>query len=137
MVEEKAEKHLILLAYNENWGLIGPGDWHSVAWQIFSDGSYSIKSSFVPEDEPDKPERHRGKMRSSSFQKLMEAISCEWDEDSSAVDGCDGDAWAIEQYDEKGQIIRSSGPLGYIYGKEKIERIIKMLPRRACAYYEQ
>ena len=38
-------------------------------------------------------------------------------------------AWAIEQYDENGEILRSSGPLGYIYGKEKIERIIKLLPR--------
>ena len=136
MAEEKAkiETHLILQAYNENWGLIGPGDWHSVTWRIFSDGSYSINSSFGSDDEFGKPVRRWGKMRAPSFHKLTEAISCEWNEGLFDVDGCDGNAWAIEQYDEKGKILRSSGPLGYIYGKEKIERIIKLLPRRDCAY---
>ena len=44
MAEEKGkkEKYLILQAINENWGLIGSGDWSDVVWQIYSDGSYSL-----------------------------------------------------------------------------------------------
>lgn len=131
------DKNLILIAYKENWGLIGAGDWHCVTWRIFSDGSYSVMSKNVSEDGFDDSTRRRGKMRASSFQKLLKALSCEWDGDLQDVGGCDGVAWAIEQYDENGEILRNSGPLGYIYGKERIERIIKLLPHRACAYYEQ
>lgn len=136
MAEGKAkkEKHLILFAYNENWGLIGPGDWNSATWRIFSDGSYSLVSEFLPGDEPEDLVRRSGKMRTPSFQKLMDAISCEWDKPLIESGGCDGDAWVIEQYDENGNVFRSNGSLGYIYGKEKIERIIKLLPRRDCAY---
>ena len=81
MTEEKAKigKRLILLAYNENWGLIGPGDWNSVTWRVFSDGSYSLVTEFLPGDESEEPVRRSGKMRAPSFQKLMKAISCEWD----------------------------------------------------------
>ena len=130
------EKHLILLAHHENWGLIGPGSWRGVTWRIFSDGSYTLESEFIPDGGSDGPVRYRGKMRAPSFRKLTEAISCDWDSDLHHVEGCDGDAWAIDQYGENGVVIRSSGPLDYIYGKEKVERIAELLPRRDSAYHK-
>ena len=136
MAEEKGkkEKYLILQAINENWGLIGSGDWHLVNWRVYSDGSYSIVSKFAPDGEPEEPVQRRGKMRAPSFRKLMDAISCEWSRYSPDAGGCDGDAWAIEQYDENGNVIQSSGPLDYVFRNAKIERIIASLPQRDCAY---
>ena len=128
------DKYLILMADDHNWGLISVDDWSEVTWQIFSDGSYHIKTVFVADRNTDNSVECSGKMRASSFGKFMDAISCDWDSDCFDVDGCDGVAWAIEQYDESGAIIRSSGPLGYIYGKKAIERIIRLLPRQDSAY---
>lgn len=133
-VTETKAKYLMLQAHNENWGSTGPGDWSDIIWRVYSDGSYSLVSEFVPGDEPEEPVRRAGKMGVSSFRKLTEAISCEWDRDLPDAGGCDGDAWAIEQYGENGDVIRSSGPLNYVFRNVKIKRIIASLPQRDCAY---
>ena len=39
--------------------------------------------------------------------------------------GCDGDVWEINYYNRKGKLIKTFE--GYIYGKEKIEKVISLL----------
>ena len=127
------DKNLILMACNENWSLRKQGDWERVVWHIFNDGSYQIETGFAPIHDPENYVRREGRMKTLSFQKLMEVLSSDWDTDSRNIDACDGDAWAIDQY-ENGDMIRSSGPLGYVYGKEAIERIIDLLPCQDSVY---
>lgn len=115
------DKNLILRACNENWSLKRQDDWDRVIWYIFSDGTYRIETGFVPRLDLDNYVRREGKMSSRSFQQLTEAMSSDWDFDLREIDACDGEAWAVDQY-ENGNLVRSSGPIGYVYGKEAIEK---------------
>lgn len=42
------KKQPLLKAVEHNWGLIGPGDWRTVTWRVFHDGSYAVVSTFNP-----------------------------------------------------------------------------------------
>ena len=127
------DKNLILRACNENWSLKRQDDWDRVIWYIFSDGTYRIETGFVPRLDLDNYVRREGKMSSRSFQQLTEAMSSDWDFDPREIDACDGEAWAVDQY-ENGNLVRSSGPIGYVYGKEAIEKIIELLPCQEKVY---
>ena len=42
------KKQPLLKVIEHNWGLIGPGDWRTVTWLVYHDGSYEVVSSFNP-----------------------------------------------------------------------------------------
>ena len=47
-IMEEVSKYLIVQAINENCCEMGPGDWESRTWEIYSDGSYCIKTCYIP-----------------------------------------------------------------------------------------
>ena len=121
------KKYLLLEAKRENWGLISEGDWASMSWKIYSDRSYNLQIGFVPEKKPSDYTYKRGTMRIDSFDKLCVAMDQDWSSDIMCIaDG--GEVWELKQYSPDGIIIRSSGELGYIYGQEALERIVRCLP---------
>lgn len=139
MVSE-VKKHLILRAKEHNWGLIGPGSWSTVSWSIYSDGSYSIRSEFLPDrgafidGYPDHLPKNdikttHGAMDTASFQKLIDLMSKElWRDPDIECHACDGVAWVIKQFDANGKVLKSSGDLDYIYGQRTLEEIARCLP---------
>lgn len=88
------------------------------------------------EEEPEKllyPENReiiskiQGYTLSKEDVKTLEALCNEmWEESHSNAN--DGEAWKIQLYDEKENLIKSSGELGYIYGQKTLEAIVRLLP---------
>ncbi len=134
------KKHLILRAKEHNWGLIGPGSWYTVLWSIYSDGSYCIRSEFLPEADSliDGFQGHmpkkgikttRGVMDGPAFQQLTGLMDREpWRDPDIECHACDGVAWIIKQFDAEGKVLKSSGDLDYIYGHQTLEEIVECLP---------
>ncbi len=126
------EKYLLLEANRENGGLISEGDWSSMSWKVYSDRTYCLQIGFIPEQNPSDYIQKSGTMRRDFFAKLCLAMNQDWSSELIS-DGCDGEAWELKQYSPDGIIIRSSGELGYIYGQEALERIVKCLPGKTFA----
>ncbi|MBR6426899.1 MAG: hypothetical protein IKS28_03635 [Clostridia bacterium] len=140
----------LLKAVEHNWGLIGPGDWTTVQWNIYHDGSYEIISTFNPDtssreaieeilkrNELPKPVKKKktGKMNAKRFSKLREAIKLEpWRDPSLEVGGCDGEAWEIKSYRADGSTENTSGRVDYIYGHRVLEKIVDLLPEDGNLY---
>lgn len=120
-------QYLILEAYRANWGLICDGMWASMSWKIYSDRSYFLRIGFVSEENPSDFVQKGGTMRTDRFARLCIAMDQDWSSEIMS-DGCDGEAWEIKQYSPEGIVIRSTGGLGYIYGQEVMEQIVKCLP---------
>ena len=123
-------KYLLLEANRENWGLISEGDWASMSWKVYSDHTYSIRIGFVPKQNPSDYIQKSGTMRRDSFEKLCVAMDQDWSSEIMSG-GCDGEAWELKQYSPEGVVIRSNDELGYIYGQEVLEQIVKRLPGKS------
>ena len=141
------EKQKLLRAELHNWSLRGPGDWTTVIWLVFYDGSYNIIREFNPEWEKNKACSHetrkseeRGTLNSKILNTLKKAIDKDpWRNPKIKCHACDGVAWVIEAFSEDGDIIKTSGELDYIYGHKVLEAIVSCLssdgmPVNAPAY---
>ena len=144
------KKTLCLKAIEHNWGLMGPGDWNTVTWLIYHDGSYDIISAFNPSKKDAEAiieafERNEfpklmekkasGVMEQDAFSKLGNAIKCEpWRDPTLDVYACDGVAWELEAYSKDGTAEKTSGKLGYIYGHRVLETIVSLLPKDGNLY---
>ena len=117
---------LILKAKEHNWGLIGPGDWETRSWKINDDGWYEYKETYrsgngeiveipnvVEEDV----------LSSGQLVRLKEMMACTWPTEKAEID--DGTAWEFKMYD--GGTVVKHRDLGYIYGLEPYESIVKLL----------
>ena len=115
------EKYLLLEAKKENWGLMVYGDWRSISWKVYSDGSYAVRIGFVSDYGKDDFIQKTGRMRKGHFSRLCEAIDQDW---SSEIDSCacDGVAWEIVQYSPDGTVVKSSGKLGKQKGEIYVVR---------------
>ena len=118
---------LLLKATERNWGLIGPGDWEKRTWKIHMDGTYQLKTTYLPVDPDDHetPEvTEEGALYEEQLEALKEHAGEYWNDDTA--DACDGSAWEFKLYDENGTVIRHRD-LGYIYGIEPYESIASLL----------
>ena len=128
---------------------MGPGDWNTVTWLIYNDGSYDIISAFNPtmEDKDiveifnsnERPKlvekKTTGAMGQDAYLRLCEAIKSDpWRDPTLDVHACDGVAWELEAYSEDGSIEKTSGKLGYIYGHRVLETIVSLLPQDENLY---
>lgn len=120
-------RYLYLEARKENWGLIHDGLWSSIAWSVYSDGTYSVRIGFVPEQNPSDYIETKGKMRRDRFARLWTAVEQDWTQDEIEAGGCDGEAWELKQFSQEGSIVRCFG-LGYIYEDGMLGQITSRLP---------
>ena len=117
---------IILKVKEHNWGLIGPGDWEKHSWKIQDDGWYEYKESYRSgtgdiEEIPTLTEE--GALSASQLSRLKDLLAAEWTDEKT--DACDGTAWEFKMY-ESGEI-KKHRDLGYIYGIEPFESIVKLL----------
>lgn len=138
------DSYMLLKAESHNWGLIGPGDWTSTEWYIYEDGFYRIDRRYNTDMDVLRNRynaysvliRGGGILESVELQELQRLIAViPWRDEAINSDACDGVAWAIEAYDEKGNIINSSGPLNYIYGQRVLEEISSLMPGKEIPEY--
>ena len=130
---EPETPYLLLEAWTGNWDEACPGMWDSMCWDISSDGSYVFTTYYIPDcDKQYDPISHTGILTPEEFERLAAAADSEGEWMDPAVDSeaCDGQWWQIEMYDENGNVIRTTGKGGYIYGQERVETIISLLPCR-------
>ncbi len=127
----------MLVAKKENWDFTYPDDWTSVTWVINYDMSYVIKINIKPELEAWERDGFptpitkdiTGKMEKGSFTALKTILETDqWRTPGLEIIACDGVAWKIDFYSIEGELLRSSGEIGYIYGEEVLGRIVNMLP---------
>ena len=125
--------YLLLEAWTGNWEQACPGMWGSMCWDISSDGSYVFTTYYIPDrDKQYAPISHTGILTPEEFERLAAAADSEgkWIDPAVYSDACDGQWWQIEMYNENGNVIRTTGKGGYIYGQERVETIISLLPCR-------
>ena len=120
--------HLLLRATEHNWGLISPGDWETVGWDIFSDRSYFMNIRFVSEPGFPASKSFCGKMRETAFIKLRLLLGMRWLDPKIECGGCDGSAWEFRAYRPDGRLLKSTGGARYVYGQKNIEAMIALLP---------
>ena len=113
----------IFMAERQNWGLIGPGAWDTMTWTINNDGSYRIHTECIGMDSCD----DYGQLSEQQMQSFYAVIRGKWRNTAIACVGCDGEAWEMRRYSLAGNLVNSSGKLGYIYGHEKLEKIAEYL----------
>ena len=109
-----------------NWGLIGPGDWEKHSWKIQDDGWYEYKESYrsgTGDIEEILTVTEERVLSSSQLSQLKDLLEAEWKDEKT--DACDGAAWGFKMY-ENGEI-KKHRDLGYIYGIEPFESIVKLL----------
>lgn len=130
------EPYLMLTARTVNWGLINEGMWSSMTWEIRNDGSYTVTVTYVNrvtlfetgDAEKEYPDTVRkGMMSPVEYHELYMACCCDWMDPDVRSDACDGQGWELVMYDKYGQELRSTGGMGYIYGQEKVEKIISLM----------
>ena len=117
---------LILKAKEHNWGLIGPGSWERRSWKINDDGWYEYKESYRSgnDDIPEIPTVvEEGVLSGTQLTQLKGLLDYPWSEEKS--DACDGTAWEFKMYDDDHLVKHRD--LGYIYGIEPFESIVKLL----------
>ena len=112
---------VVLEATNENWGLIGPGNWSVRTWKIREDGLFSFSVSYVG-TEPDR--EWEGILDPEDYARLAELINEAWSD--REVRACDGEAWEFRAYGSEDEVIRER-PLGYICGVEPFESMAAIL----------
>lgn len=138
----KNRQGLLLKAVEHNWSEIGPGDWETVTWFLYHDGSYEIIETINPPIHIQKGfdtiarckngvtvRKRKGTMENKAFLVLKRAMKQDpWKDPVLETDADDGVAWKIESYRDDGRVEKSSGKLGYIYGNRTLERIVSFLP---------
>lgn len=137
--------NMMLVAEKHNWGLGGFGKWKSVTWIVNYDMSYTIITKHNPDQEAwereDLPSPVRntypGEMKKDDFTALKTLLETDqWRTPGLEIHACDGEAWKIDFYSVDGELIRSSGELGYIYGEKVLQKIVSMLPDTNDSYDE-
>ena len=121
-------KELKLKIIHQNWSLMGMGDWNNTEWNIYNDLTVKIKVKYNPiEDEKiDEDIVFEKRISIDNYNEILKQINLS-KEDNSFVDGCDGDAWELIQYDDNNEIWKRE--LGYIYGIKPLEKIAKLLEK--------
>ncbi len=118
---------LILKAKEHNWGLIGPGSWERRSWKINDDGWYEYKESYRSGSDDELPEIptvvEERVLSSLQLSRLKELLEQPWSEEKT--DACDGAAWEFKMY--QNDELTKHRDLGYIYGIEPFESIVKLL----------
>ena len=131
------DPYLLVSARTGNCDCICPGMWSGTSWKIYSDGSYVITIGYVSDiDKIYDPVVRTGKMDLLEFAGFLLACDCEWIDPAIHVNACDGQGWQIEMYDADGNVIHTTGGMGYIYGQVNAQRIAHMLPEfsTSCDY---
>lgn len=124
-------KHLLLKAEKYNWGLHCDDDWESVEWLIYDNRSYVVNIRFGTGDSERIITAKTRYLRRARFGALVEAMKNDWIDPSIWSDGCDGVAWEFRMYATDGELLKTSGEEGYIYGQKVLERIADLLPGQA------
>ena len=117
----------IFMAERQNWGLIGPGAWDTMTWTINNDGSYRIHTEYKAEDTEMDFYDDYGQLSEQQMKSFYAVIRGKWRNTDIECRGCDGEAWKMRRYSLAGNLVNSSGKLGYIYGHEKLEKIAEYL----------
>lgn len=130
VIYKSVEPYLMLSAHTSNWGEACIGDWGGTSWEIYSDGSYEMTVHYIQDrGEVYEPDVYTGFMTQSQFARLLNACDCVWMDPRVDSDACDGQGWSIDMFDADGNVIHTTGKLGYIYGQINVETIISLLPR--------
>ncbi len=133
---------LFLNAIECNWSLHSAGDWISTEWEIYYDHTYVTKVSFVPKYDRETHQKinvapiiNAGKLDDKTFSDLEKLLKTkEWRDPNLNIRAYDGVAWKIDYYSTDGNILNSSGKLGYIYGEKLLEDIVKVLSEMQKPY---
>lgn len=139
-VLESSGSYLLLEAECHYRKFIGAGSLRKTIWEIYSDGSYTIRHVYnLNWDEMERADTEAanagkekvisGIMDEEHFQKLQDAISKDlWRNASVRRNARDESEWMIYMYDAKGNTVKDSGALGNIRGNRNIEDIVSRLP---------
>lgn len=132
--------YLLLEAECHNRKYIGAGGLRKTEWQIYSDGSYIVKSTYnlswndlekasEEEAEAGRETVSSGIIEDDRFRLLQAALSKEvWRTTEPKRRVREGSLWMIVMYDANGRVFNSSGDFDYIDGVKNLEAIVACLP---------
>ena len=124
---ESDQRYLLLQASWHYWGEFYSGVPLSKTWKVYSDGYYTYESVSRATLEPrDNIYIYEGTLDENSFRTLCDVFGySEWPK--AYRDACDGEAWQMILFDSAGNIINTTGKIGYIYGMTVLENIGDLL----------
>lgn len=134
MTNKKTEieyPYTILSVERHNYSVMNKGDWYTILYTIYFDGSYTI-TYYVLGDDINIPEykgTETGQLGVFKFIKLQRLLNSKhWDNSNREVKSED-DIWKIGYFNKEGKLIESIGDTNYIYKDKILNKIIKCLPK--------
>lgn len=116
-------RELVLNVKHENWSCIGPGEWINTEWKIYQDQTADIVITYDSIKEK-RIKINNCKLTQANYNKLFKKIKRSKKIDIE-IDGCDGCAWEITQYNNGKKIWKRE--MDYIYDIKPLEEIAQIL----------
>lgn len=133
MTNKKTEieyPYTILSVERHNYSVINKGDWHTIIYTIYFDGSYVITYYVLGNDinTPEYKGIETGQLSVFKFIKLQRLLdSKNWDNSNREAKSED-DIWKIGYYNQKGKLVESIGDTNKKYDDIILKKIVKCLP---------
>lgn len=133
-IDKKTEieyPYTILTVERHNYEVMEKGDWHTIKYDIYFDGSYTITYYTLEDDilNPKYASTETGKLNILKFKRLKNLLdSKNWDNSNREVESED-DIWKIGYFNKEGKLIESIGDTNSIYKDKILNKIINCLPK--------
>lgn len=133
-IDKKTEieyPYTILNVERQNYSIMQKGDWYSIVYDIYFDGSYAITYFTLGDDinNPEYKKTETGKLNYFKFKRLKKLLdSKNWDNSNRNAKSED-DIWKIGYFSETGKLLESMGDTNFIYEDKILNKIIKCLPK--------
>lgn len=125
MYDDKAARHvepgILATVRHSNWGMTYEDYWDSTDFTVYYDQTIERTEYYVVGGK-DVKYTAKDYISADDFEDLEKNLQKVRPKHSSS-EGADGDAWAIQVYDEEGKLTNSM-PAGYVYGVNLLEKKI-------------
>lgn len=133
MTNKKTEieyPYTILSVERHNYSVMNKGDWHTILYTIYFDGSYIITYYVLGDDinTPEYKDIETGQLSVFKFIKLQRLLNSKHWDNSNREAKSEDDIWKIGYYNQKGKLVESIGDTNKKYDDTILKKIVKCLP---------
>ena len=133
MTNKKTEieyPYTILSVERHNYSVMNKGDWHTIIYTIYFDGSYTITYYVLGDDinTPKYKDIETGQLGIFKFIRLQRLLNSKHWDNSNREAKSEDDIWKIGYYNQKGKLVDSIGDTNKKYDDTILNKIVKCLP---------
>ena len=123
--------YTILTVERQNYEVMGKGDWYTIKYQIYFDGSYIIEYYILDKDinNPKFIKSESGQLSPIKFFRLKKLLDRnDWDTSNRETES-DEDIWKLGYFSPSGKLLESMGDININNDDKILTQIIKCLPK--------